>query len=81
MSCPRSLRRFWFPSPGHLGIGVTAFSQWEASELARGVAENLGWPLSGEVVADVDIRELDQEHVIPNMGPPSYHGVWYPRQA
>jgi len=28
---------------------------------------------------DVDVRELDQRHVVPNMGPPSIFGVWYPR--
>jgi hypothetical protein len=72
------LRRFWFPAFGHQGVGVTAFSCEEAFALARAAAERLGWPLSGEAVADIDVRELDPGHVLPNMGPPSNPGVWYP---
>jgi len=29
-------------------------------------------------VEDVDVRTLDQGHVIPNMLPPDRRGVWYP---
>jgi hypothetical protein len=38
-------------------------------------------PLDGElvrIIVDVDVRDLDQGHVIPNMGPPNLRGVWYP---
>jgi hypothetical protein len=31
------------------------------------------------VIEDVDVRELDQGHVVPNMGDPTVRGVWYPR--
>jgi hypothetical protein len=24
------------------------------------------------------VRDLDQGHVIPNMGPPNLRGVWFP---
>ena len=74
------LKRFWFVIPGHLGIGVTAFSRAEADRLAADAAERLGWPCpSGLVIEDVDVRELDQGHVVPNMGPAAVRGVWYPR--
>jgi hypothetical protein len=74
------LRRFWFPTPGNLGIGVTAYTLLEAEALARKAAATLGWELaSGSVVEDVDVRTLDQGHVIPNMGPPNFHGIWFPR--
>jgi hypothetical protein len=74
-----NLRRFWFPVPGHLGIGVTAYSRTEAEALARGAAGQVGWPFDGgKVVEDVDVRDLDQKHVVPNMGPVNFHGVWYP---
>ncbi|MCW2926654.1 MAG: hypothetical protein JWM86_622, partial [Thermoleophilia bacterium] len=31
-----------------------------------------------EVTEDVDVRDLDQGHVIPNMGVVVWRGVWYP---
>jgi hypothetical protein len=55
------LRRFWFSVPGHLGIGVTAFTREEATQLALRVATTLDWQLTADtVLEDVDIRELDQ---------------------
>jgi hypothetical protein len=77
----RPLRRFWFPLPGHLGIGVTAPSESAARALAERVRAEF-WPASpalGEVVADVDIQTLDQNHVVPNMEALVWEGVWYPR--
>ena len=74
------LRRFWFPVPGHLGIGVSAPSLEQARELAERVRTEL-WPAApalGTVVEDVDIRTLDQRHVLPNMRPPVWPGVWFP---
>ncbi len=73
-----TLRRFWFPATNHFGVGVTALSEAEARDQAREVAVRFGWQLSGQVVADVDVRDLDQRHVIPNMGPPNVRGIWYP---
>ena len=74
------LQRFWFRTAEGLGIGVTARSRAEAEELARTAAERLNLNFEVlEVVADIDIRTLDQDHVVPNMGPPSVHGVWFPR--
>jgi hypothetical protein len=75
-----SLRRFWFPIPGHLGIGVTASTRAEAEVLAAGAAAQLCWPfVASGAVEDVDVRELDQNHVVPNMAPPNWRGVWFPR--
>jgi hypothetical protein len=75
------LRRFWFPVTGHLGIGVTAWTRSEAVALALHTAAALGWQFDvGEVVEDVDIRTLDQGHVVPNMGVSSERGVWFPRR-
>jgi hypothetical protein len=73
------LRRFWFPLPGHIGIGVTAFSRSEAEALAQSAAREMGWTYSsGAVVEDIDIRDLDQKHVLPNMGLVNFRGVWFP---
>jgi len=75
-----NLRRFWFPVPGHLGIGVTVYTPEEALRLARELAERYGWQIDAtQVVEDVDIRQLDQKHVIPNMGACSVRGIWFPR--
>jgi hypothetical protein len=74
------LRRFWFPVPGSLGYGVTAYSRPEAEALAREAADRLGRSFEATgVIEDVDVRELDQQHVTPNMGPPHFRGVWFPR--
>jgi hypothetical protein len=74
------LRRFWFSVPGSPGIGVTAYSRNDAESLAREAAVRLGRPFEpSSVTEDIDIRDLDQNHVVPNMGPPNFRGVWFPR--
>jgi hypothetical protein len=74
------LRRFWFPTPGAFGIGVTAYSRSDAESLAREAAERLGRSFeTGSVIEDVDVRDLDRNHVVPNMGPAEFRGVWFPR--
>lgn len=56
-----NLRRFWFPVPGHLGIGVTAYSRTEAETLARAAANQVGWPFDGSaVVEDIDVRDSEK---------------------
>jgi hypothetical protein len=75
------LRRFWFPLDGHLGVGVTAATLAEATALAE-AAKRESWPNAqplGTPVQDVDVRNLDQKHVAPNIGPVTIRGVWYPR--
>jgi hypothetical protein len=77
----RSLRRFWFPVPGYLGVGVTAPTEAEARALAERTRATC-WPDAPALeaaVADVDIQTLDQKHVVPNMEAPVWAGVWYPR--
>jgi len=75
------LRRFWFRTKQGRGIGVTAFSKEDAEQLIRDAAQATPW-LNTEVldvVEDVDLRHLDQGHVIPNMNPPTFRGIWFPR--
>ena len=74
------LQRFWFRTAEGLGIGVTAPSRAGAEQLARDAADRLSLNFEVlEVISDVDVRTLDQDHVVPNMGPPSVQGVWFPR--
>jgi len=30
------------------------------------------------VIEDVDLRALDAKHILPNITPPVWRGVWYP---
>lgn len=80
------LRRYWFafassttPSGLTLGCGITAFDEGDAKRLLQekvfsvfGSAEIVG------VISDVDVRTLDEGHVLPNMGSPANRGVWFP---
>ena len=73
------LHRYWFQTRERLGYGVTAYSEDDARQLIK-VAVGTS-PSKDElvrIIVDVDIRELAQGHVIPNMGPPNVRGVWYP---
>jgi hypothetical protein len=74
-----TLRPFWFPIPEHLGIGVTAFDESDAVNLARLAASQLGWVIDpSNVVRDIRFADLDQNHVIPNMGVFILRGAWFP---
>ena len=73
------LHRYWFQTRENLGFGVTAYSEDDARHLIEHAVGTR--PLDGEVVriiVDVDVRDLDQRHVVPNMGPPNLRGVWFP---
>lgn len=74
------LSRFWFKAKRGVGFGVTARSLVDAELLltSAGFVKGADFEIA-EVIEDVDIRTLDQNHVIPNMGPPNIRGVWFPR--
>ena len=78
------LRRFWFqcaPDQCWIGFGVTAFTCSEAEQIVGDYCDRLGRkPEITSVIEDVDIRTLDQKHVVPNMGPCNLPGLWYPRE-
>ena len=71
------LRRYWFKTRENTGIGVTGYTVDDARNLIDDAS--LAWDYEVlEVVEDVDIRDLDQGHVVPNIGPVNFRGVWYP---
>jgi hypothetical protein len=77
------LHRFWFdfdsPQLGTpAGCGVTAINEGDAKSLLREVVFEGELPAINRVLCDVDVRDLDQGHVVPNMGDPSIRGVWFP---
>jgi hypothetical protein len=84
-----TLIRYWFEFeiesafkyPGGIGYGcgITAFDYDDAIKiLDEKIFLSAARPLFKRVVENVDIRILDQGHVIPNMKPPIYRGIWFP---
>ena len=73
------LKRYWFATEVGLGIGVTAFDIEDAKALIRSNKYAMKYkPKFEEYVQDIDIRALDQKHVIPNMGIVVHRGIWFP---
>jgi hypothetical protein len=73
------LRRYWFKTKERFGFGVTAYSLEDARHLVADVAQTLGMNYEVlDIIEDVDVRTLDQNHVVPNMGAPNFRGVWFP---
>jgi hypothetical protein len=73
---------------GPLNAGVTATSAAEATELVvksfikinyAEALERLKELKNIEIIENIDVQLLDKEHVIPNMGPVIFKGVWFPR--
>jgi hypothetical protein len=80
------LTSYWIVSPNPrapLGFGVTGFSLEEALRIIRSegyedcLPDDLG---QLQVIENVAIQDLDQRHVVPNMGPMVMRGLWYPCQ-
>ena len=73
------LRRYWFQTKKGLGFGVTAYSLADARHLLATIVHDRYRESDVLIIIeDIDIRILDQRHIIPNMGPPNLRGVWYP---
>lgn len=75
----RMLRSFWFTTSSGLGYGATGYDQADAEALLQ----TLGYPAKGVVVTgvtpDVKHADLEQNQVVPNIGPMLVRGVWFPR--
>ena len=69
------LTRYWINVDGLMDYGVTAFSVEDA--LCILADEGVDRELIKEIIENIDVRLLDQRHIIPNMGPPSFRGIWY----
>ena len=78
-----SLHRFWIRLETDHRLqgefGVTAFSEDDAlAILGYIVFGGDDAPRAVEIRRDVDVRDLDQGRVIPNIAPPNLRGIWYP---
>lgn len=70
---------FNFPAGIGIGCGVTAFDYDDAIKIMEDkIFFKIKRPVIKKVIEDVDIRTLDQGHVIPNMHPPNNRGIWFP---
>ena len=80
-STRKYLTAYWFPMDRGMGIGVTAYTQKQAYEMAKDCQSNY-YPEANfkKPIVDVTVSELDQGHVVPNMGPINLLGVWYPKE-
>ena len=78
------LTAFWIVPPsqhGPLGLGVTALSLDDALFIVRalGYGDYLPDDLSTLKIREgVTVADLDQPHVVANMGPIVIRGMWYP---
>jgi len=79
-----SLTSYWIefldlPEP-MLGFGVTAWSEDDALNLLESAGiDHHKRDHHYEIKAGITISDLDQLHVVPNMGPMVLRGVWFPR--
>jgi len=74
-----NLRRFWFKSSLNIGVGITAYSLSDAEVILNSAIQRHHLDLEiTETIEDVNIGDLDQDHVVPNMNPPNFRGVWFP---
>ena len=80
------LKRFWFhfvksntPNILNIGCGITACNLHDAQNL---LAEFI-YPVYGirdisNIIENVDIGILEEDHVRNNMGSPVVRGIWFP---
>jgi hypothetical protein len=73
---------FWIVPPsnhGPLGFGVTAYSLADALH----IIESAGYSLPDDrstlrVTEQIQVSNLEEPHVVRNMGPIVVRGIWYP---
>jgi len=78
-----SLRPYWItltgakPLGAGLGVGVTAQSEADAKIIFER-AFGTEYVIAGIAPVE-DLRNIEQNHVMPNMGNALQHGIWFPR--
>jgi hypothetical protein len=74
----KMLKRFWFKLDRGDGYGVTAHSRSDAESLLA----KYGYPADTqrvvEVIEGVAVSSLDEDAVLPCIGPIVVRGVWFP---
>lgn len=84
------LKRYWIepdfstyeekiPMGCRMGIGVTAYTYEDALEIIKEkIFNNSSLPSILNVIENVDISNLDENQVLPNMNTPTIRGIWFP---
>ena len=75
------LTRFWFEFDGPMprSCGVTAYNYDDAMSLLKKIVFQDGEvPEIRKMIEDIDISSLDEGKILPNIGAPSFRGIWYP---
>ncbi len=72
----KSVQPYWFDMTGRLGAGVTAHSEADAIAIFEAAFDRQA---DARPHLIKDASELDQKHVVPNMGNLLMRGVWFPR--
>lgn len=77
------LTAYWIELDRYSGlasfIGVTAYSLDDAILLIKEqLFRKQEMPRLKNVIENIKFKDLDQNHVVPNMGPITERGIWYP---
>ena len=80
----KNLTRFWFEFSvqpySNPYFGVTAYNHEDALEqIKQRVFPLVELPTLKHYIEDIDVSTLDAGHILPNMYPPNYRGIWYPK--
>jgi hypothetical protein len=82
-----TVKKFWIrferiPKPTFLnwGCGVTAYDQEDAVELLEQGFQSMRMemPKIAQILEGVEVEDLEQNHVVPNIGDMNVRGVWFP---
>ena len=82
-----NLNRYWFifkcpPDchPLNMGCGVTAYNYDDAITIIDKEIFSVCQSLEVDYCKkDIDISSLDKNHIIPNMEPVVWRGIWFPK--
>ena len=78
------LTKYWFEfdtadSLLRYGIGITAYSYEDAINIMQAeLFKNQSMLAIKTYIEDFDVRTLDANHILPNIGPVNIRGIWYP---
>ena len=60
-------------------VGITAYTEEDAINIIKEYLKNDTLPEIIDLQSNINLNELDQNHVIPNMSEPYFRGIWYPK--
>ena len=62
-----------------MGFGVTAYNSQDAVKILKEkVFIDCNVPPIKNITENVNVSKLDNNHILPNMAPPNWRGIWFP---